>query len=233
MLSSGELRVTLYAAMVDPVLISVFGLLVQTPALPPTKSISRVYTLDSFEVDEYQDTSVLTCKCARHEPILIATQDLERAHRVAGLYACPICLEELRGARSPSDKVAVWFKQNRHTLTPDQHVYLPCSFARLVDATDKTIMRPRRFVFSKYHDVMLSERDKILTTCGDTECVNPYHMMLAASPATKVTPEMREDVKTWISKRIKNKTIQQMLKTKYNRDLSLRTITNIKKSVLV
>jgi hypothetical protein len=57
-------------------------------------------------------------------------------------------------------------------------------------------------------------------------------MMVAASPATKVTPEMREDVRTWISRKIKNKTIQQLLKTKYNRDLSLRTITNIKKSVL-
>jgi hypothetical protein len=218
--------------MVDPVLISVFGLLVQTPAKPPTRSISRVYTLDSFEVDEYDDISVLTCKCARHEPILIATDDLSRAHRVAGLFACPVCLEELKGARSPSDKVAVWFKQNRHTLTADQHVYLPCSFARLVDATDKTIMRPRRFVFAKFHNVMLSEQDKIMTTCGDTECVNPYHMMVAASPATKVTPEMREDVKTWISSKVKNKTIQQLLKTKYNRDLSLRTITNIKKSVL-
>ncbi len=232
MLSLGELPVTGCTSMVDPVLISVFGLLVQTPAKPPTHSISRVYTLDSFEVDEYQDISVLTCKCARHEPILVATRDLERAHRVCGLYACPICVAELKAARSPSDKVAVWFKQNRHTLTADQHVYLPCSFARLVDATDKTIMRPRRFVFAKFHNVLLSERDKILTTCGDTECVNPYHMMLAASPATKVTPEMREDVKTWISRKIKNKTIQQLLKTKYDRDLSLRTITNIKKSVL-
>jgi hypothetical protein len=57
-------------------------------------------------------------------------------------------------------------------------------------------------------------------------------MMLTASPATKVTPEMREDVKTWVARKVRNKTIQELLKTKYNRSLSLRTITNIKKSVL-
>jgi hypothetical protein len=218
--------------MFNPVLVSILGLLVQTAVEPAKGPVSRVYTLDSFRVEERGDASTLTCKCGRHEEILIATQDLERAHPVAGLYACPICLEELRAARSASDKVAVWFKQNRLALTPDQHVYLPCSFARLVDATDKTIMRPRRFVYTKFHNVVLSEKDKIMTTCGDAECVNPHHMMVAASPATKVTPEMREDVKTWISKNLKTRVIKQLLHAKYNKDLSIRTITNIKKSVL-
>lgn len=218
--------------MFNPVLVSVLGLLVQTPVDPPKGMVSKSYTLDSFRVEEYGSVASLTCKCGRHEAIHVAASDLERAHPVLGVYACPICLEELRAARSPSDKVGVWFKQNRLALTPDQHIYLPCSFARLVDSTDKTIMRPRRFVYAKFYNVTLSDADKILTTCGETECVNPYHMMLAASPATKVTPEMREDVKTWVARKIRNKTIQELLKTKYNKNLSLRTITNIKKSVL-
>ena len=218
--------------MPNPVLVSVLGLLVQTPVDTPNGLVSKLYTLDSFRVEEYGDVSSLTCKCGRHKAIYVATSDLQRAHPVLGLYACPICLEELRAARSPSDKVAVWFRQNRLALNPNQHIYLPCSFARLVDSTDKTIMRPRRFVYAKFYNVTLSDADKILTTCGETECVNPYHMMLAASPATIVTPEMREDVKTWVARKIRNKTIQELLRTKYNKDLSLRTITNIKKSVL-
>jgi hypothetical protein len=58
-------------------------------------------------------------------------------------------------------------------------------------------------------------------------------MMLAASPATKVTPEMKEDVQLWLSKNIKCSLIRQMLEVKYKRSLSLRTITNLKKSLLV
>jgi hypothetical protein len=231
-LSLGEHRATWCTSMFNPILVSVLGLLVQTPVKAPEGPVSKLYTLDSFQVVERGDVSSLDCKCGRHETIHVATSDLERSHPVLGVYACPICLEELRAARSPSDKVAVWFKQNRLALTPDQHIFLPCTFARLVDSTDKTIMRPRRFVYAKFHGVALSDADKILTTCGEAECVNPYHMMLAASPATKVTPEMREDVRTWVARKIRNKTIQELLKSKYNRDLSLRTITNIKKSVL-
>lgn len=232
MLRLGEHQSIWYCPVIDPTLVSVLGLLVQTLPDDPQGPVSRSYALDSFRVDEYATTSVLTCKCGRHPSLLIANKDLAKAHPVAGLYACPICLEELRNARSPSDKVAVWFRQNRLSLSAEQHVYLPCSFARLVDSTDKTIMRPRRFVYAKYHNTVLSEKDKILTTCGDAECLNPLHMMLAASPAAKVTPAMREDVKTWISNKATSQMIQNLLLKKYNRKFSIRTITNIKKSVL-
>ncbi len=214
-------------------LIAVFGLLNQTPITPPTGPVSNQYSLDSLQVEERGDAATLVCKCGRSEPFHVAVADLQRAHRVQGLYACPLCLDELRQARSPSDKVAVWFRQNRSCLTPDQHIYLPCSFARLIDATEKTVMRPRRFVFAKFNNLTLSDKDKILTTCGDAECVNPHHMMLAASPATKVTPAIREDVKTWIAKHVPRQRIQELVETKYNRKLSLRTITNIKNSAPV
>lgn len=232
MLWSGGLETHRRHAVIDPTLVSILGLLVQTPVEAPNTPVSRVYTLDSFRVEEHGAASKLICKCGRYHALLVATADLEKAHPVAGLYACPICLEELRQARSPSDKIAVWFRQNRYALTPDQHVYLPCTFARLVDATDKTIMRPRRFVFAKFNNVTLSEKDKILTTCGDPDCVNPHHMLRAASPATKVTPAMLADVKTWISKRATNQMIQKLLIEKYNRKFSMRTITNIKRSAL-
>lgn len=213
-------------------LISIFGLLDQTAADLPEGPVLKSYSLDSFHVDETNDTATLVCKCGRSEPLYVTVADLARAHRVQGLYACALCLEELRQARSPSDKVAVWFRQNRPNLSPNNHIYLPCSFARLVDATEKTIMRPRRFVYAKFHNVTLSDKDKILTTCGDTECVNPHHMMLASSPATKVTPAVREDVKVWIAKHIPRSQIQSMIETKYNLKVSLRTITNIKNSAL-
>jgi hypothetical protein len=214
-------------------LISVFGLLEPRPLKNYNQESQRSYTLDSFLVECHGGTSHLTCKCLRSKPYVLATEDLSRCHPPGGIYACSLCLSELRDARTPSDRIRVWLTQNRPSIANDQHLHLPKTFTRLVDTEDKVIMRPRRFVYAKFYDIALQQRDKVLCTCGDTLCVNPYHMMLAASPATKVTPEMKEDVQLWLSKNIKCSLIRQMLEVKYKRSLSLRTITNLKKSLLV
>ena len=213
-------------------LIAVFGLLEPRPPEPPNPVVQRSYTLDSFFVDIRGNTAELTCKCKRCEPYLLCVEDLDRIHPASGLFACPVCLEELKNAKSPSDKVAVWFAQNRPSITKDTHLYLPGDFCRLVDTSKNTIMRPRRFVYAKFYGKDLRQSDKILCTCGDPLCVNPYHMMLAASPATKVTPEIKQDVYKWTMNNVHPKTMQQLLEIKYKCSLSLRTITNLRKSLL-
>lgn len=212
---------------------SVFGLIVQTPVTDanPNGPPLKTYKLDSYKVEDFGPVSRLTCSCLRSGSEWVATGDLERAHPVSGRYACLTCIAEDRAAKSPSDRVAAWLAQNRPTLNSEEHLYLPKQFQRLVDA-DGTIMRPRRFVFSKFYDIQLSTKDKVLPTCGCDDCVNPYHMMRTLSPATKVTPQMKEDVRSWLSKKMSNKTIQILLESKYNCTISLRTITNLKKSVL-
>ena len=218
----------------NPTLISVFGLLVQTPfeKADTTNSPSRIYQLDAYDIEEYGATSRLKCRCGRtpHEEVFSA--DLERAHRVTGFYGCPICQDETRQAKSPSDRIAIWFNQNKKHLNSKDHLYLPHLFQRLVDK-DGTIMRPRRFIYSKFYNISLCREDKVLPTCNDKKCVNPYHMMQTRSPATKITPHMREDIYTWAHKNISNRSIQELLKAKYQKSVSLRTITNLKKSALV
>ena len=219
--------------MTNPVLVSVFGLVVQSPVttrdLPETPD--QTYNLDAFKAERFGAVTRLTCSCGRSEPELVDTMDLLRAHRVCGRYACQRCLQEDREAKSPSDQVSAWLAQNRPGLNPHEHLFLPKQFQRLVDK-DGTIMRPRRFVFSKFYDIELATRDKVLPTCGCENCVNPYHMMRTLSPATKITPQMKEDVKLWLNKKISHKMIQLLLETKYSCSISLRTITNLKKSVL-
>ena len=214
-------------------LVSVFGLLNSTIPKPPDHVVQKTYTLDSFTVAVHKETAVLTCRCCRSEPYWLALEDLSRIHPTCGLFACVICLNELRNAHTPSDQIGVWFAQNRPFITKDQHLYLPDSFQRLVDTQENVIMRPRRFVYSKFFGVSLTKKDKVLLTCDDPDCVNPYHMMVSASSATKVTPDMKKDVKLWLSNQTSPQVIQQLLEIKYNRSLSLRTITNLKKSMLV
>lgn len=233
MLSFGELQSTPYQFMNPLDLVTVFGLLEPTPVKPLRPVVQRTYTLDSFIVHDDGDTAALNCKCCRSEPYLLASADLGRIHPALGLFACSICLNELRNARTPSDKIAVWFLQNRPSIAKDQHLYLPNTFQRLVDTEEGVIMRPRRFVYAKFFNVVLQQRDKVLNTCGDPQCVNPYHMMIAASTAAKMTPDMKKDVHSWFTNKVNPRTIQQLLEIKYNRSFSLRTITNLKKSLLV
>lgn len=213
-------------------LVSVFGLLEPLPAKASNSVVQKIYTLDSFTVTVHEGVAALTCRCGRSDPYWLALADMERIHPASGLYACEICLNELRNARTPSDRVAVWFNQNRPFITKDQHLYLPKAFQRLVDKKESVIMRPRRFVYSKFFGSTLTQKDKILQTCGDPSCVNPLHMMICASAATKLTPDMKEDVKSWLLHNTSPQIIRQLLEIKYNRSLSLRTITNLRKSML-
>ena len=233
MLACHEHQSTLYPFMNPLDLVTVFGLLEPTPVKALGPVVQKTYTLDSFVVSDYGESASLTCKCCRSEPYLLASADLERIHPALGLFACTLCLNELRNARTPSDKIAVWFLQNRPSIAKDQHLYLPNSFQRLVDTEEGVIMRPRRFVYAKFFNVVLQQRDKVLNTCGDPQCVNPYHMMLAASTAAKMTPDMKKDVQSWFINKVTPRTIQQLLEIKYNRSFSLRTITNLKKSLPV
>jgi hypothetical protein len=213
-------------------LIAIFGLLEPRPAKPPDSVVRECYTLDSFKVEVFTDAVRLTCKCCRSNPYLLDPSDLRKIHPASGLYACSTCLSELKTAKTPSDKIAVWFAQNTASITKENHLHLPKEFCRLVDTDKKTIMRPRRFVYAKFFKTELKRSDKILSTCGDPLCVNPYHMMLAASPAAKVTPEMKKDVYKWTVNNVHPRTMKQMLEIKYKCSLSLKTITNLKKSML-
>ena len=212
-------------------LVAVFGLLEPAPIEAPDPVVQKTYTLDSFAVSIHEGVVSFECACKRSEPYLLAVADLDRIHPPSGHYACALCLNELRNARTTAERVAVWFLQNRPSIAKDQHLYLPETFKRLIDAEEGVIMRPRRFVYAKFHNVALTQRDKVLSTCGDPHCVNPYHMMLAASSATKMTPDMKKDVQTWHSNQVSPRVIQQLLEIKYSRSFSLRTITNLKKSL--
>jgi hypothetical protein len=212
-------------------LVTVFGLLEPAPVTQSDTEVQKTYSLDSFLVEVRGHAADLSCKCLRTPPYRLATADLGRLHPASGLFACPVCLNELRNARTPSDRIAVWFAQNRPSIAKDQHLYLPKTFQRLVDTDGSVVMRPRRFVYSKFFNIELQQRDKVLNTCGDPQCINPYHMMVAASSATKMTPDMKKDVQSWLTKNVSPRVIQQMLEIKYSHSFSLKTITNLRRSL--
>lgn len=212
-------------------LVAIFGLLEPKILKEFNEKPVKTYALGQFKVEEGLEAARFICNCGRSKPYILAVEDLGKIYPASGSFSCSVCAEENKLATSPSDKIAAWLSQNRIYITTEQHLHLPKEFQRLFDKENSKTMRPRRFIYTKFYGVTLGKQQKILCTCGDESCFNPYHMMVAASAATKVTPDMKKDVQLWFSKNVSPRVVQQMLKIKYNHSLSLKTITNLKKSL--
>lgn len=234
MLFSYDNQITSHHFMTRQALVSVFGLLDPQGLGPKIDApVLSQYTLDSFYVTEHTDRIVCTCKCLRSEPVEINKTDLDKIYRINGTYACNICLREWRTARTTAEKLIVWLRQNKFEIQKDKHLYLSNQIFRLYDPDKKQMDRPRRFVYKTYYGAELTSEDNILTKCGNPLCVNPLHLMAAASPATKITPEIIQDVSHWAQKKTPNKTIQELIELKYKKSISLRSLINIKNSLRV
>jgi hypothetical protein len=154
-------------------------------------------------------------------------RDVAHAAPIRGLMACPACVQESRTHPGRSRLIQAWFRRRKLAIKPDQHLYLPESLQRLVD--EEEIMRPRRYVYKVFFDYDLLTEDKVLCSCGDKSCLNPYHMMIGKSPARKMTPEMQEAVERWLAMGKTTKSIVELLKIKFQKSFSIRTIQLIKK----
>lgn len=205
------------------------GILDPTPVQPPEGVSLERREFGNFELAVFGKDALLDCACGRHEPIPVAVADLQRASPVQGLMACPVCVRDSRAARSRTQMVEAWVRRRRKAIRQAEHLYLPESLQRFV--ADGQLMRPRRYVYQVFFNKKLNSDDHVLSTCGDQFCLNPYHMMLGRSPARKVSPQMKSDITLWINNNASTQTILELLKTKYGKSLSARTVQLIKKEL--
>ena len=210
---------TLCLGIIDPTVVDV-------PEGPPESSYRR----GNFNVQVWGEVAVLSCLCGRSEPIPVTLKDLKKASPLHGLEACKICVDEINACKSRTEHVQAWVNRNRYAIDNGSHIFFPENLSRLV--LEGHISRPRRSIYQMFYGKDLQKKDKIICTCDEPNCLNPYHMMSSKSTATKVTPQMLEDIKKWIHQNINTKAIQQELKDKYHRKLSTRTIQMIRKEQL-
>ena len=212
-------------------LFTVFGLLDPTEPPKPRGASQRAFRLDSFYVDEYRGVFSCACACGRSEPLLVASDDFRKINRLNHLYACPVCIQEFKSAKTMKDKLEVWLRQNKREIEADQHLHLPKHTEILFDASSGTTIRTRRAVFQAFFEDELASKQFVMTKCNDEFCINPYHLMICKSPAGKITPEMKHDVVVWSSTLgWSNLKIQHQIQLKYGRSVSKRSISNIKRS---
>lgn len=203
------------------------GILDPIPITVPTTPPRETFIKGNFRVKLWEEEAELECLCGRSPRIPVHTKDLRKASPLHGLEACDICVQEFKNSKSRSQLVEAWIRRNRFALNQDTHLYLPENLKRFV--SEGQIMRPKRCVYQAYHGVDLGSEDHVLSTCGDLACLNPLHMMLGKSPAKKITPQMEKDITTWLEKNIKTKAIVELINSKYQKKISVRTIQLIQK----
>ena len=216
--------------MCNSVLLLMFGLLdAETVPMPdgPPNSLEQ---LDYLQIAHYDATVVASCQCRRSAPVALLRSDFDRRCRLATAFACPVCTSELKqgSSASASDRFQYWLMQHKFVIDRTEHLYASVLPKRLVDMVDGTLMRPRRFIYAKFHGVDLTTKDKVLMKCGDANCLNPHHMHLAASPAKKISSEMHIDILKWAQRKMTNKAIQELLEIHHGRNISVRTISKLR-----
>jgi len=213
---STSVFLTQYLGILEPVL-----------SEPPGGIPDETRELGNFELAVYGQTGVLRCQCGRQDPIALRMRDVAHAAPIRGMMACATCIAESRTNPGRSKLIQAWFRRRKLAINPDEHLYLPESLHRLVD--DEEIMRPRRYIYKVFFNCDLTTEDKVLCSCGDQSCLNPYHMMIGKSPARKMTPEMLEAVQAWLKNGKTTKSVVELLKIKFQKSFSIRTIQSLKK----
>ena len=195
---------------------------VEVPRGAPQASETRGHWL----VSHYDSTTVWQCRCRRSRPLLVAKADLSRVKLPRGLQACEICQHDDETARRKSRRLTAWIERHRYCLDPDQHLYLPedLGFCRLSGAKNK---RTRRFVYEIFWRTELAKDQFVLPKCGDKNCLNPYHLRVATSPAQKLTDEKKRLILLLAEKQVSSRTIQQVLQEQHSLKLSIRTVQQV------
>ena len=214
---------------------AIFGLLDPKPdTYSPLHDFDFENGLDlgSFKYVIAENHVALKCQCGRHhEPYLIKRSLFDKIHPTQGRFACFECLSEQRNAKTIKDHLKMILTQNKLKIEEDTHIVLDFHSDKVYDPIKNQMVRVKRVVYELYYDVKLKTSDKVLVTCGNKNCVSPRHLLVASSPAVKVTPEIKSDIHAWALSKMTNNMIRTLVAEKYQRSISLRTIINVKKSL--
>lgn len=213
---------------------SVFGLLdTETSTDVPTSTLdfSNAARLDLFKYVRTNNYIALKCSCNRqNEPYFIKQSLFDRIFPTQGQFACEICLNDKRNAKTIKDQIQLALIQNDELIQKGHHLLLDFPNDKIYDPVKQQMVRVRRIVYELYYNIKLESNKHVLTVCDNKNCLCPSHLLAALSPAVKVTPDMQSDIHAWSAKKLPNQTIKELIQQKYQKSVSLRTIINIKKS---
>ena len=196
-----------------------------SPPLPPQPSGAPHHTevVGNWKVEHFDEAVSWTCLCRRSEPFLMRPKDVFNVTLPLGVAACEVCRAELTSANSRWKRIDAWLERSRFTLEE----------GRCLERDDMPKPNPRllRRVYERFWKKSVGPTDCVKSVCSNPNCINPYHLCLVKTPASRLTKESEEFLRQILLAGATTDTALQLLREKHYTELSKRSIQRIRKDL--
>lgn len=211
---------------------ALLGLLEPSLPEPPSGDSLRTDRRGHWSVEHFATAVRWSCLCGRSEPILLLPEDSARVRLpLDGIHSCEVCRTELFAARTKTQRLSAWINQHRACLKENSCLEFPDLDLDCKTPVRERLSRRRRFVYEQFWKKTLRSDTYVHLRCQNDLCINPYHLCLTKSPATKLTEEARKLIVALASKGISTCTIQTVLQEQHSIKLSARSIQRTIKGI--
>ena len=185
-------------------------------------------TRGHWEVSTYEHCVQWRCLCGRSDPLLLTHKEHDRvALPLDGIHSCEICREEIQCARTKNQRLLAWIEQHRSILREDACLELPTDLQDNSTLVRDRLSRTRRMIFTKFWRKPVTSEHCVHLTCDNPLCINPYHLCLTQTPASKLPTETLKEVHELLRIGLSCKGIQNHLQERHCTEFSLRSIQRI------
>jgi len=196
-----------------------------SPPLPPQPSgaPNNTEVVGNWKVEHFDEAVIWTCLCRRSEPFLMRSKDVSNVTLPLGVAACEVCRAELTSANSRWKRIDAWLERSRFTLEE----------GRCLERDDMPKPNPRllRRVYERFWKKSVGPTDCVKSVCSNPNCINPYHLCLVKTPASRLTKESEEFLRQILLAGATTDTALQLLREKHYTELSKRSIQRIRKDL--
>jgi len=196
-----------------------------SPPLPPQPVgvPKNTEVVGNWKVEHYDEAVSWTCLCRRSEPFLMHPKDVPKVKLPLGVAACEVCRAELCLANSRWKRIDAWLERCRYTLEKD----------RCLERDDMPKPNPRllRRVYERFWKKSVASTDCVKSVCSNQNCINPYHLCLVKTPASRLTKESEAFLKQILLAGATTDTALQLLRENHSTELSKRSIQRIRKDL--
>ncbi len=200
-----------------------FRLLSPPPPPQPSGVPNDTEVVGNWKVEHFDEAVRWTCLCRRSEPFLMRPKDVPKVKLPLGVAACEVCRAELSSANSRWKRIDAWLERCRFTLEE----------GRCLERDDMPKPNPRllRRVYERFWKKSVGSADCVKSVCSNPNCINPYHLCLVKTPASRLTKESEEFLKQILLAGATTDTALQLLQEKHSSELSRRSIQRIRKDL--
>ncbi len=212
-------------------LLALLGILRIGSTPPPLKGTpTHVEQCGHWEVEHLVDGARWTCLCGRSRPIELTSEEQEAVRLPKdGEHSCDVCRKQRQDARTKYSRLRAWVNQHRNTLSKEACAVLPKDISNVSTPAREIFGRYRREVFEEFWRQTVPSGTCVHLKCQNEFCINPHHLWLTKTPASKLPDKVRIEAEALASIGISTRGILAVLHERHSIKLSLKSVQRIVK----